>query len=616
MKRECRYVCAFTLLSLFICLQTTQAQWQTQVVEIKAGWNAVYLHVDPSHQIIGTWIGSDAGNPITQVWRWTPPSTTQFASSPSEPVDHVSGWTSWVRNRPASALVRMYGNTAFLVESTSDYTWNIKGRPVAPLRSWNIEGLNLVGFSTVPGNPPNFSQFLAEAPELQSAQVDIFEYRGPSLQVNNPVKIAPSLFRNTPVKRGKAYWIRSGTVFNKYFGPFEVALAGSGGVTFYDNLSTYSLRLRNLSPNPVTVSMTLKPSESAPNGQVPISGVPPLLVRGPLDLATQRYGFSTLPVGAGNGQSFSLAPRNAQGSEIEVVLGLDRAAITASVGSLLGGILSFKDSFDHTEINLPVSGKVASDSGLWVGDAMVTQVEQYLKSYERGAVVPIVTDLGGNVVTNDLMITTNGQYVVESINTDMTPVPKPFPLRLIMHKPDVGFARLLQRVYYGMGMSTVVLSRVEEVLDPTQLDSARRISATHLPWTEENEGWSLFGSLAQGSTVFSFLQTKFDDQVANPFLHRYHPDHDNVDARFQNVLTQGSESYTISRLIFLDVDALGTNFLSRVSGGQTLTGTYRETISVQGLARAGGTHDSRRFEVEGVFQLNRISSIAELTDSP
>jgi hypothetical protein len=104
--------------------------------------------------------------------------------------------------------------------------------------------------------------------------------------------------------------------------------------------------------------------------------------------------------------------------------------------------------------------------------------------------------------------------------------------------------------------------------------------------------------------------------VANPFLHRYHPDHDNVDARFQNVLTQGSESYTISRSIFLDVDALGTNFLSRVSGGQTLTGTYRETISVQGLARAGGTHDSRRFEVEGVFQLNRISSIAELTDSP
>ena len=28
------------------------AQWQTQSIPLKAGWNAVYLHVDPSHATI------------------------------------------------------------------------------------------------------------------------------------------------------------------------------------------------------------------------------------------------------------------------------------------------------------------------------------------------------------------------------------------------------------------------------------------------------------------------------------------------------------------------------------------------------------------------------------
>ena len=45
---------------------------------------------------------------------------------------------------------------------------------------------------------------------------------GGDLAPSNPALLPPPLF-NTPlgtVRRGQAYWIRSGTVFNHYLGPF------------------------------------------------------------------------------------------------------------------------------------------------------------------------------------------------------------------------------------------------------------------------------------------------------------------------------------------------------------------------------------------------------------
>jgi hypothetical protein len=41
-----------------------------------------------------------------------------------------------------------------------------------------------------------------------------------------------------------------------------------------------------------------------------------------------------------------------------------------------------------------------------------------------------------------------------------------------------------------------------------------------------------------------------------------------------------------------------------------------ETIRVIGLARAGNSFDSRRFDVRGAFKLNRISAIPTLTRVP
>ncbi len=186
-----------------------------------------------------------------------------------------------------------------------------------------------------------------------------------------------------------------------------------------------------------------------------------------------------------------------------------------------------------------------------------------------------------------------------------------------MHKPETGQARLLQRVYYGLSpYSNMVISRVEAALDPAELDSARRISATHLPWDADNAGWSFLGAVERGRFAIASVTTEFDDQRSNPFLHTYHPDHDNLDATFGNELPQGSESYKITRSMLFVFDDVGSTFESRVSGGRSLSGEYRETLDITGLARAGGNNDRRRFEIQGVFKLNRISNIPVLTDPP
>ena len=43
------------------------------------------------------------------------------------------------------------------------------------------------------------------------------------------------------------------------------------------------------------------------------------------------------------------------------------------------------------------------------------------------------------------------------------------------------------------------------------------------------------------------IVTKYNDRISNPFIHAYHPDHDNLDAKFENELVQGYESWGINR---------------------------------------------------------------------
>jgi hypothetical protein len=582
------------LLALAMALSCrAQAQWLTQSILIKPGWTAVFLHVDASYQTIDQLVGTDPNNPISQIWLWQPPPTMQFATSPQTPVVASSQWASWGRvgTGLSSTFNMLLPNSAYLVYSAaaSNYTWRVQGKPVAPQYTWTTAGLNFLGFPTVPVNPPKFDSFLSLAPTFQSL-AQIFQYQGGALGPTNPSQLFA--YHTTPVTRGQAFWMRSGTFFNDYFGPFTVALQSAGGVSFGDSVSEYGFHLRNTTISNVTVSLRLLASETPPAGQTPIVATPPMLVRGALNTSNLTYGFTTLPVG--NVQTWALAPHGQPGSDVAVVLGINRYLMTSSSGSLFAGILQFTDSFSFTEVDVPVSAVESSLAGLWVGNANVTQVGNYLKNYLLDS-------------NNVPVVSSNGNYIVTSINTNLGAVARPFPLRLIVHNNGTN-AVLLQRAYFGLSPYTnLMVATRQSLLDPAHLDSARRITASHLPWTSNNVPMPFSGQLVQGGSLTATADLPYDDQASNPFLHTYHPDHDNLDYSFTTELAQGYESYRVTRQITLNVSPPGNDFGSLTSVGKSLVGYYAEAITVGGLAGA-----TRNFYVSGVFSLNRISPISTL----
>ena len=372
---------------------SVQAQWLTQTNILKPGWNAVFLHVDASHVRLADLI--TGANPLAEIWLWQPAvSTAQFTTSPQQATTNRSQWTSWDRALAGSAsLLRLVGNAAYLVRSTNttDYVWTIKGKPVPPRYQWTSTGLNFLGFPAPASSPPTFDKFLLPAPEL-STTAEIYRYRGGDLGTTNPVRVSSMLFRSTPVTRGQAFWIRSGTTYNRYYGPVEVSLQNQSGVDFGDNLGACKVRLKNLTSTNLAFKLSLVASEPPPSGQPSQVGTPPLLVRGALNATNLSYAYTNLA----NPQSFTLAPQGQDGATLEVVLGLDRSAMTQPAGSLYAGVARFTDTAGLSQIDVPVTATVADTSGLWVGNASITQVGQYLKTYAKITNVTVATSAATN----------------------------------------------------------------------------------------------------------------------------------------------------------------------------------------------------------------------------
>ena len=606
------------------------AQWITQTNLLKPGWNSVFLHVDASHATLDQLVGSDLANPIQEIWYWQPALPTgQFIESPQLPTGNGTQWSTWTRLAgPASALRRLTGNGAYLVKvasTVSSYNWLVKGKPVTPTFRWTLTGLNFIGFPTPPIPAPSFESFLAPAPQLQQ-NGEVYRYQGGELNATNPVRVFT--FRTTPVRRDQAYWVRAGESYNQYFGPIQILQSSPSGIRFGRDRGQAQLRLRNLANVPITITLRTVASETPPVGQTNIAGAPPLLLRGSINTTNLTFGYTSLGTGA---QTWNLAAAGEVGSEVEVVLGLNRSQMVGAPGALFAGILRFTDSLGLSQLDVAVSAEKDSTTGLWVGGAAVSYVSHYLKPFAKATNAADFAALlarlqlaeGANGYHYELDTNTGrvlvfggaeqktGSYLLDgAIKIDSGEVARPFPLRLIVHNSGSS-ARLLQKVYHGIGLgSNTVLATKENLLLPAQLGEARRISSVHLPTSVGNIPWDFTGTVQQGGSVTVNVPLAHGDQASNPFLHTYHPDHDNLDAQFTTELTRGNESYGVVRQITLSFTASENDFNSLTQGSQDLGGNYTETITFQ--ARGSQT---RQYNVLGNFTLKRISDIATLTTS-
>ena len=592
---------------------SSQAQWVSQDFVLKAGWNAIYLHVDSSHVSLQDLVGADTNNPISDIWLWNPPPVIYQL-----PDADNSHWSSWCRtNSEGSLLQTLVGNAAYLVNvgtnaGSSNFTWSIKGRPMPPNCPWTSAGINLVGFQTVPAVPPTFDNFLAGASNLYTAlkvtpssQGGIYRYVGGAMQTNppaNPALLATDVWRSERVNRYQAYWICVTNVDNDYFGPFAIDITKSRGLDFSDSINVQTFRIRNLMASNLTVTLSYADSETPPDGQAGIAGLAPLLVRGSLNTSNLTYGSIALTPAAP--YVCELAGSGLAGSEAEIVLGLNRAAMGGVAGDFYAGVLSLTDSKGYTKVDVPVAALTSDRGGLWVGYAAITQVGEYLKTY--------AVDTNGATATD-----TNGAYIVTNTATRLGSVPRSFPLRLIVHNPTNGnSAVLLQHVFCGLDAETnSIVATAESALGSAYRASARRISASHLPWSAANTPWAFDHNL-EATSLTVRVTTDYADQAANPFLHAYHPDHDNLDVDFQPTLGPGAESYTIQRDITLTCTPPAVDFDSCVSWNATISGSYSEALTLLGLNRAAGAQDQRTFHVSGAFRLTRITDVPTLTTPP
>jgi len=567
MKRPCFLLGAFLLALSPLC-----AQWYSKTYSLAAGWNGIWLQGDASYTTVAELFASNTN--ITEVWRWNPnPDKVQFSDSPSTPTTNSEEWTVWKRNDATEqVLQRMVANSAYLINNSgsSATSITIKQQARSPANTWLISGSNFMGFpsagtsSSWPVLSNYFASFINGSTTGLPSGTKIYKYIGGPLSSSNPLQVVNTTERLDP---DKAYWINLATV-SSFTGAVEYEVPGSGGLLFGRTFSALTVGVTNRSTSSVTLTISLDSSEAAPTGQPAIRGAVPLTKR-VFNSTTNSYDETPVP-STGSAPAYTVTL--AAGGRANLDFGVNRATLSTTSSDFYASILRIKDSAGLTDVRLPVSVQPATAAGLWIGQVNVSQVV----STQQGS----------------------GSYTT-----------RPFPLYVLMHLDSAGNARLLRQAFSGrlvtsgnpLGLAVTearVLGASASDVKPMRFympmmpAGSPTITATVSPAT-----------FLAGSSVLWNITHSYNDPV-NPFIHTYHPDHDNLDARFKTNLGAGKESYTVVRACTFSFTSSPPDG-SKVSGWGTtvLGGNYSETLT--GLNKV-------TLSVSGTFAMRRISEIADL----
>lgn len=565
------------------------AEWRTESFALKQGWNAIYPLVDASHTTLDAMLAAHPD--IQEVWRWQPERVDPIQPGNPDNLPTGAEWSVWKAGMPEETTFdKLYANYGYLVKLVTgapDQTLQVKGRPVIPEVRWRGDGLHLTGFPVLAsGTTPTFSSYLAPT-GFALGQAEILRYTsGPIAAGANPLAVNPSVSR---IARGQAYWIRV-EQFSRYYGPLVAEVDSGDEVRFGSRSDTTKLVLKNHTNASLTFTLGSAASESAPGGQTVVSGQLPLLAQVDAEMEFTALGTRTITLAAG--------------AVVQVRLLPDRTAMTGVVGARFAALLHLRTTAGvmGQEMFIPATAEVSSPAGLWIGEASITQVGSILRRFQRDAAGNTMKDANGNPLLLEDLTTPGGA-------TELPAVSRPYVLRLIVHVDSSGQARLLSHIYQGKLAAAppeqpIGLALQESALDSSTLDKAVRLSVAHLPLDTNLPINGLFtpgGSLAGDGD----LVTPHTSAV-NPFVHAYHPDHDNLDARYQNPLPAGRESFEIRRQISLDFDNSRPADLPTTWGATLMSGIYQETIT-------GTTKPGSALRVRGPFVLHKVSDIPAIS---
>jgi hypothetical protein len=548
MKKLIIALCSLLLTSL------AHAQWQNTTYTLKSGWNAIYLHGDATHATPAQLFAAYPA--VTEVWRWNPnPDEVQFTSTPMIPSAGTSEWSVWKSDGSASSLGQVIGQTAYLVKCSAATSVIIAQKVLPPSAAWVRNGANLMGFpSKLTGSLyPTMGSYFATFPAAIASNVKIYKYNGGDLGPGNPVQVFSTSTER--VDRNQAYWFDSEVVGN-FYAPVEISISNGSGLDFGRTGSTITVRLLNRSSTVSTVTIAPVASANAPTGQEDITAAVPITRR------VFNAGTASWTETAIDAEFTEVVGANAA---VELSFGIDRAAMTGSSNAFFASLLRLTDSANLYDILLPVTARKASLAGLWIGDAVVGGVQSKTAGY-------------------------TGTATAQTYN-----------LRYIVHVDDAGNARVLSQVYLGQLAGATPqpgICTAESALSVADKASARRIVAAHLPLDRVLDG----GTMALGGSMNCTITTPFDDPTS-PFVHQYHPDHDNKSGT--TPLEAGQESYDLGRAVTFAISAAAPAGVSATGyGASVIAGNYTEVLT--GLRKDSVT-------VTGTFSLRRVSEIGTLT---
>jgi len=568
-----------TALGTLLLLSGRLAAYE-QVIELKPGWNAIYVEVAPDNDAIEQVF---AGLPVASVWRWLPDDRpVAFIQNPDEELLTIDGWYGYFPpERPESVLTNLFtvtANQAYLVRLLGSQTreLRIEGRPELRRMRWRSDDFQFTGFPVDPDNPPTFANWFAgsEAHQDQS----IFELNDASEWVEIS---QPDIKR---VRSGQAYWVFT-RGRSSYQGPLDVELEFGDRIDFGAALSRDRFTLRNRSglSNQITIRRL--------DADVPV----PLAIEQTDDTTGESF-WPVLP------QEMTIALPVDESAVVR--LGVRRADLLANQAS---HVLEISNGFGARRL-VEVSASVPQPL------AELQEAFQRTGSANRNGADPRYAGLWVGVITVD------GVSMAQQGGVIPMPTGQEFNQRVLLHVDASGTARMLKEVIQMWEDGTevpdpdnpgffitetpgrnVLVTRDELIPNYTgavvrggqQVGVRVSTAAFDFPG-KELELAGAFGpnGLLSGSIV---LDPEFP---TNPFLHRFHPDHDNLDPQFLNFREEAFEVTREFEFFFALDDPDG---LDRPEFGDgEVAGSYSEAIS--------GLHRSTIF-TSGSFRMRRVSTV-------
>lgn len=573
-------LCSGAILLLTAC--HSNAQWVTQTLQLKPGWNSVCLWINP---VAGELSDVFANSAVRSVWQWDRRYTSvQFQTDPTKLLPEDPHWQYWYPPTSLasflSSIKSLVGGESYLIElpaTAAPLTITLKGKPILPTPNWVPYEMNFVGFPSGPAPGPYFLDYFRGCTQIDvSTTYDPGIYTVKSSSASLPVT-APA---RTRMERGVAYWVRLQDVTG-FVAPFTIDGLGNGLMDFGTEVQEHTFTIANASTSAVQVVLSPAASESPPLGQPALAGAVPLSWYNVVSLTNRTWvnfdGPFTISVPASGKADVRLSIRRGD-------LG------PAAAGAVFQSLVNIQDTAGRALYQLPVcatpdlSGagfRAAKDGGaalpghsafegLWLGEAQISAVNH-----------PVSTTNGWDATT---LSATRDRY----------------PVRLILHVDGSGAVRLLQRVIVApvptppTNQPAFVLY-ADEKLVPAGTTNAARISSTTLHYVPPQ---LMVGAFFATNLTCAFT-LGYNDPL-NPFKHLYHPDHNNLTSDYSTNLPAGVESWDIGRTITLAFSSL-TNYPNEpMWGTDAAGGVYSETVT--GL---------REYPVRcaGYFGLRRVNRV-------